>query len=212
MVKNTMILSIFLLHSVLTYSQNNWNMVKEGDGVQVFTTKTDGFDFKTFRAKVTLQCSVHTFVALLHDVENFRDWGYKISESKILNREGDSLQIYYSVAKAPFPYKNRDGIYLNRFRWMSEAQILYVDIEILDTYLPLKDKLIRIKGTGIWKVTVLPLGKLEIIFEMQLDPGGNIPAWMANMFVDDSPYHTLLKLKEVIQKDKYQNQKFDFLN
>ena len=207
-----MVIIFLFFQGILIQAQEDWKLVKENKGIQVFTKSAENHNFKTFKAHIILDASIHSFVSVINDIENFKDWGYKIIDASILKRKGDTLQIYYSNAKAPFPYKNRDGIYLNRFRWMSEAQILYVDIEILDTYLPLNDKMIRVKGTGIWKVTVLPLGKLEIIFEMQLDPGGNIPAWMANMFVDESPYHTLLKLKEVIQKDKYQNQKFDFLN
>ena len=47
---------------------------------------------------------------------------------------------------------------------------------------------------------------------MQVDPGGSIKAWMANMFVTDSPYHTMQGLREIIQKKKYKGFSYDFLN
>ena len=207
------IIIIFLFfQGVLLQAQEDWKLVKENKGVQVFTKSIENYNFKAFKAKVKVKSSLHSFVSVLHDIDNFKDWGHKINHASLLKRVGDTLQIYYSIAKVPFPYKNRDGIYLNRFKWNSDSNTLIVDIEILDKYLELNKDMIRVKGKGFWKVLILPSGELDVTFQMQLDPGGNIPAWMANMFVDESPYHTLLKLKEVIQKDKYQNLKFDFLN
>lgn len=205
-------LFIIIFHGSFIVAQKDWKLVKENKGIQVFTKSTDHFDFKTFKAHIILDASVQSFVAVLNDIEYFKDWGYKIKESSLLKRKGDSVQIYYSVAKAPFPYKNRDGIYLNRFKWTSNNNTLWVDIEILDDYLDVKNNLVRVKGQGFWKVIVLPIGQLDITFQMQLDPGGNVPAWMANIFVDDSPYYSLLNLKEVIKNNKYQHQKFNFID
>lgn len=203
---------IFLIfNSVLLRAQENWKLVKDKNEIQVFTKSADGFDFKTFRGHVIIKSSIHSFVAVLQDIENFKDWGYKVIDASILQRKGDTLQIYYLEAKAPFPYKNRDGIYLNRFKWRTESNALTIDIEVLDTYLEIKDNLVRVKGEGFWKVIVLPMGRLDITFQMQLDPGGNVPPWMANIFVDDSPYHTLLNLKKIIKKEKYLLQRFEFM-
>jgi len=198
--------------SVLLRAQEDWELVKDKNEIQVFTRSSENFNFKTFRAHVVLETSIHSFVAVLHDIENFKDWGYKVIDASVLKRIGDTLQIYYLEAKAPFPYKNRDGIYLNRFKWRPESNSLTVDIEVLDTYLEMKDKFVRVKGEGFWKVTVLPMGRIDITFQMQLDPGGNVPSWMANIFVDQSPYHTLLNLKSIIKKDKYLLQRFEFLD
>ncbi len=208
----TIALFIIIFHGGFIPAQEDWKLIKEKNGIQVFTKSIDNFDFKSFKAHILLDTSIQSFVAVLNDIENFKDWGYKIMETSLLKRNGDTLQIYYSVAKAPFPYKNRDGIYLNRFKWTSDNKTLSVDIEVLEDYLEANENLVRVKGQGFWKVIVLPTGQLDITFQMQLDPGGNVPAWMANIFVDDSPYYTLLNLKNVIKKNKYQHQKFNFID
>ncbi|NOQ92158.1 MAG: hypothetical protein GQ552_05505, partial [Flavobacteriaceae bacterium] len=148
----------------LSYSQENWELKKDANGIKIFTKTTENSDFKVFRATMLLDDSIHAFVAALNDVEGLTNWGYKIIHTSLLKRSGDTLQIYYAESMAPFPYKNRDGIYLNRFKWNSDTSTLFVEIEILDDYVELKDKLVRIKGKGYWRVIVLPSGELDITF------------------------------------------------
>jgi hypothetical protein len=129
----------------------------------------------------------------------------------VLKEEGDTLQIYYTEATAPFPFSNRDGIYKNLYRWKKDKQILWVEIQLLPDYLPENTGLVRVIGQGFWEVKVAATGKLDITFQMQVDPGGNIPAWLANLFTDETPYQSLFKLREFIKKEKYQEQNFDFI-
>lgn len=206
------LLPFFVLQHFFLFSQENWELIKNVDGIKISTKNTKNIDFKSFKANMVLDNNIHAFIAVLTDVEGLINWGYKIKNASLLKKSGDTLQIYYAEAKAPFPYKNRDGIYRNRFTWISDTNTLSVDIEILDDYLELKDQFVRIKGNGFWEVKVLPSGKLDVTFVMQVDPGGSIPAWLANIFVDDSPYYTMQKLREVIKIEKYKNQKYNFIH
>lgn len=206
------LLPFFVLEHFFLFSQENWELIKNVDGIKISTKNTKNIDFKSFKANMVLDNNIHAFIAVLTDVEGLINWGYKIKNASLLKKSGDTLQIYYAEAKAPFPYKNRDGIYRNRFTWISDTNTLSVDIEILDDYLELKDQFVRIKGNGFWEVKVLPSGKLDVTFVMLVDPGGSIPAWLANIFVDDSPYYTMQKLREVIKIEKYKNQKYNFIH
>ena len=47
---------------------------------------------------------------------------------------------------------------------------------------------------------------------MHLDPGGGIPSWLANMFVSDTPYSTLLDLKKHVEKEKEIKVHYKFIN
>lgn len=208
---NRLIIIFLIFQSSVLFSQEEWDLNKDLDEIKVYTKKEEGYSFKTFKTITVVNGTVHQFVEALADVENFPNWGHNIKSAKSLEKKGDTLQIYYSVAKAPFPYKDRDGIYLNRFRWLSKTKTLHVDIEVLDDYLEVTEKYVRVKGNGYWKVSVLPLNKIEIVFSMQIDPGGNVPSWLANMFVDGTPYHTMLNLKKIIESNSYKKE-FDFID
>ena len=159
-----------------------------------------------------IEARVNEFLAVLYDVEGLSDWGYNLKESKLLNRPDDMTQTYYAVAKAPWPYKDRDGIYLNQISWDNKAKVLLVDIEMLEQNVEVSGDYVRMDGYGYWQVKEVSASEVEVIFQMQVDPGGSIKAWIANMFVSDSPYHTMLGLRDVLQKKKYHGKSYDFLH
>ncbi len=210
--KRIVLLVLILFQSGFLFSQEDWKLIKESDDIEVFTKNENNYKLDTFKATVTINTSVSNFVSVLNTIPIFPSWGHNIKNANLLERSGDTLQIYYSVAKAPFPYKNRDGIYLNRFRWQKERKTLMVDIEVLDDYLALDEKFVRVKGYGYWEVKELSKNKIFVVFSMQIDPGGSIPSWLANMFVDDSPYNTLLNLKALLESGDYEKQTFNFID
>ena len=207
---------LLLLHLLLIsqhanlFSQEPWKLVKNTDGIEVYTKKHSS-DFKTFKGHITLTESIHSFVALLNDVKGFLNWGYKLKQVSSLERSGDTLQIYQAIAEVPFPYKDREGVYSNKMKWHPETKTLFVSIEILDDYMSLNKKYTRVTGKGFWEVKVLTSGKLDITFQMQINPGGSIPAWLVNLFIDSTPYYTLLHVREEIKKEKYQQKIFNFI-
>lgn len=210
--------SIFILTIIISlcqwsmHAQDDWELVKDSDDIKVYTKRVATSDFKAFKAEMIINQDIHAFLSVLHDIGDLDVWAYKLKYTELLERKGDSMQIYYAVAKAPFPYKNRDGVYLNSFKWDSKSKTLTVDIKLLEDYLAEKDGLVRINGVGFWKATVLPSNKLKIDFQMQVDLGGDIPAWLANIFADDSPYYTLLELREAIKNKKYATKTYSFID
>jgi len=211
--KNLIVLISFLVfQNSCMFSQDEWDLIRDTAGIKVYSKEVEGYHFKSFKAITTINGSVHDFVFTLTDIPNFPKWGHQIKSAKIVEKTGDTLQIYYSIAKAPFPYKDRDGIYLNRFKWDSETKTLIIEIEVLNDYLDPNEKYIRVKGYGYWKLLVVSENKMEVTFSMQLDPGGSIPSWLANMFIDGAPFHTLLNIKNRIEASKENNFRFDFID
>lgn len=208
--KHSWLLFVFMFQNVT--SQQDWELVKDESGIKVYTKPVSTSNFKAFKSTMIIEESVQAFLSVLYDVDNITTWAYKLKDAELLKRSGDSLQIYYAVVKMPFPYENRDGVYLNTFKWDSKTKSLHVEIELLENYMAAKKAAVRISGNGYWKAQVLTSGKLEITFKMQVDPGGGIPAWMANIFADDSPYYTMLELRKVIKNKKYQDKTMGLIN
>ena len=191
--------------------QDPWDMVKDKNGVKVFTRVNTVSSFKEFKAVMRIEGEVNQFLAVLYDIDGLTDWAYNIKESKLLDRPDQLRQTYYAVAKAPWPYKDRDGIYLNQISWNKETKTLMVDIEMLQQDIEINDNYVRMDGYGYWQIKEVSSDTIEVVFQMQVDPGGAIKAWMANMFVTDSPYQTLLGLRDVIKKKKYLGKSYRFL-
>ena len=192
-------------------AQEPWDLVKENDGVKVYTRTNEVMSFKEFKATMTMKAKVEDFVSVLIDVDGLTSWGHNISDAKLLERPNDTIQIYYAVAKAPWPYKDRDGIYKNTFNWDKNSRSLTVEIELLEDERELSKNFVRMGGYGFWRVKEISANELKIDFQMQVDPGGSIKAWLANMFVTDSPFETMTGIREAMSQKKYQGNSFEFL-
>ena len=199
----------FLCNIFIISAQENWKLKKQADGIEIYTSEGNS-KYNSFKGHIVLDNSIHSFVAFLNDMDEYVNWGYKTKEVSLLKKSGDTLQIYHVITQVPFPYKNREGTYQNKFKWNSDSSTLLVDINTLEGYKE-NEAFVRVQGNGFWKVVVLPSGKLDITFQMQIDPGGNMPAWLVNMFIGSTPYHTLVNLQKLIKKEKYQNKKFSFI-
>ena len=212
---STNVMRLFFLLFIVFFQLNafsqEWDLVKDSEGIQVYTRKTEAMDYKAFKSEAIIDADIQAFVALIQNVAGLHEWGYKLESSKLLERKGDTLQIYFAEAKAPFPYRNRYGIYLNEFKWYSQLKELYVSIELLENHDFDGDDLVMLKGSGYWKVVQLETGQLKVVFEMQVDPGKGIPAWLSNLFADESPYETMLAVKTELKKGKYQGKQYQFL-
>ena len=200
-----------LIISTGSFAQENWDLIKEKKEIKIYTRSNTVSSFKEFKAVTKIEAKVNDFLAVLYDIDGLSDWAYNIRESKLLDRPGEHLQTYYAVAKAPWPYKNRDGVYRNVITWDSDKMELLVKIEMLEGVMDPNDAYVRMDGYGYWKIRELNNDLLEVTFQMQVDPGGSIKAWMANMFVSDSPFYTMLGLKEALSLDKYRGKKFEIL-
>ena len=204
-------LLVLLLNVVCaSKAQENWVEVKNKEGIQVFTRTNTVMSFKEFKATMIIDGKVNDVLSVLYDVEGLTAWGYNVTKSELIERSGDSLQVYYAVAKAPWPYKDRDGIYSNKMIWDKQLKTLLVEIDILEKDIKSDNDFVRLDGYGFWKIKEMLSGKIEIDFQMQINPGGSIKAWMANMFVSDSPFYTMQGMREALKNEKYQGKTYEF--
>jgi hypothetical protein len=70
-----------------------------------------------------------------------------------------------------------------------------------DEPIPHKTGLVRVSNyKAVWKVTMPAEDKLSIEYILELNPGGGIPPWMANIMVEKGPYETFLGLSEKLKE------------
>ena len=55
------------------------------------------------------------------------------------------------------------------------------------------------KVEGFWSLTPRE-GEIEVIYEVHSEPGGSVPAWLANSFVVDAPFNTLQGLRQLAEQ------------
>ncbi len=209
------ILAIFLLtagEELTAFSgipaDSTWVLEKDKNGIKVYTRKVEGFEIKEFKAITTMNVPISALVALVIDVETYPKWVENVKSSKILKVVSEDEIIYYNEIKVPWPLSNRDNIVIAKVIRNAGTNVAKVDMKGRPDYLPKDPDIVRIpEANGFWEFVQGENDETEVYLQYLADPGGNVPAWIVNMFIIDGPYKTLMNMKEFVKKEKYNNPK-----
>jgi len=193
-------LTIFFMVILTSASlgQDAWELKLDKDSIKVYTRSHPKSAFDEFKAISTVNLSMEEFIKIMKDIPSYPDWVNNTEACSLLSRPSDSSQIYHTEIKVPFPFQNRDAVYLNAFQYNTQAKKLTVTIENQPDYLESQDDLVRMPfGEGKWVFITKPDGHNEVTLQMVVDPGGSLPAWLVNKFITESPYETLKALRSM---------------
>lgn len=191
----------FILLALASSSQYSWKLEKDKDGIKVFTSDVAKSAFKAIKVECTLKGSYAKLLAILTRVSDFSEWIYNTKLTKLVKQTNVNDFTYYSETHLPWPMANRDVVIRVKVKTDSLPNFLTIagsdePGEVIE--IPGK---VRVKHyKSYWKVTAPAPGYIRIFYILELDPGGSIPAWIANMFADKGPYGTFVNLAEQLQK------------
>ncbi len=197
-------LLLVLVLSASTFSDNDWVLRKESNGIKVYTRKLPGVTVKEVRVTGVFVNSLSSIVSILQDKESHPSWIYHCKEAKELKRINDLEQICYQEIELPWPCENRDLVTNYQIRQDSLTREIKIYVTAMPDYIPKKPGIVRIKMVSAqWTITPKPDKTVLVDYVVNVDPGGSIPGWMINMGVTDGPYETLINMKEKLKEEKY---------
>ncbi len=197
-----MVYTLIILYLLNFLSITEWELKKQKNEIKVYTRTVEGSAYKEFRGEIEIEnSSFREVLQVLFDVKNFENLFPDCMNPEILKQEGEYYNVHYLQTKAPFPVKNRDGIYELKAEIAENGNYAIVHIKPLPDYIVVKKEFVRIKeGTGFWELKKLDSGNIYVIYQFHGEPGGEIPAWVANNFIVSQPYNTLKNLREILKK------------
>ena len=96
---------------------------------------------------------------------------------------------------------NRDEVIHMTMIKDSMNRFLKVTAIGVPNYAPEKNGIVRIPKLLInWYVTMPSSTTISIVYTIEVDPGGSVPAWLANMFADKGPYESFKKFSELLKR------------
>ena len=175
-----------------------WRLVKDEAGIQVYLQQIPGSSFQAFRGVTRIRADMPRLLALQEDVSAACAWIHACSEQRLLKYEGD-LSWAYSRFHTPWPVQPRDSILQVTTKRGADGSVTRVLQGVAD-YLPEQKGFVRVsKVEGFWTLTPLA-GEVEVIYQVHSEPGGSVPAWLANSFVVDAPFNTLQGLRQLAEQ------------
>jgi len=192
-------------------AQDNWQLKKEEEGILVYTGSSPNSDFKSIKVECTVKAKTTQLVAFLLDLDAQRDWVYNNKNTSLIKKIDANEMIFYSEVSVPWPCTNRD--YISHITiTQPNPKLVTIDAHAEPGLLPAKEGKVRVKDSKAhWEVTRAGSDLLKIVYTVQFDPSGAIPAWLTNMFVTKGPLLTFRKLREVVARPVYANASVPFI-
>lgn len=212
--KITLMIFTILICTNITYGQkeNSWQLKRKKDNIEVYTRNIAETGVKELKLHTQMETSLNSIFALFDDVSRNTDWVYAAKEAKILKIIAPNHMLEYSVSDFPWPLNDRDLVTDSVVEQDPETKVVRArSVAVPESY-PQQKGLVRITQLDAeWILTPLPDGIIDIIYVIKTDPGGNIPVFLTNMFIDKGPIQTIEKMRQMLKLPEYRNAKVDYL-
>lgn len=191
------ILFLLLAINYDVYSQENWILKKEIEGIKVYTRHSEVSKFNEVKAEFSIKSSASIFTSIILDVDKFADWVYGTKSAMLVKKISDEELIYYSEFKAPWPVSNRDFYSNLKVHQDTIKKMITIESKSIPDYDATKKGIVRIPfSTTNWTIKIIDNETLKVVYRLSIDPGGKIPAWVVNLFSANGPAESFIKLRK----------------
>jgi hypothetical protein len=194
----TVFLLIFFAINI-TYGQADWRLITEKSGVKVYTRTLVDEKIKTIKAQCVLNASVDQIVALLMDVRATEKWVCHTKSCVLLRRVSASEVFYYTEVGLPWPVSNRDFVTHAKVSVDPTSKIVTVNAPSVPGWVSTRKGVVRVNhSVGHWVLTPITSAQTNVVYTLQVDPAGMVPAWIINSFSYQAPVETFRNMKKLL--------------
>jgi hypothetical protein len=175
----------------------NWEFIKEKDGIKIYTRQEAGKVLKSFKGITDINAPAEKIFTMMEDINDIKWWDKNLTHIKALLYEKNKRAEYYMVYELPWPLINRDlclDVTIKTDTLTGEYKITAVSVPGV---IPVHSDMVRIIDyQQTW--TIKPVSKEITHVELEgfIDPAGSIPDWISNMLIVDSPIKSIMGVKE----------------
>jgi len=199
-----------LLMITLPVRGNDWELIKEDKGIRVYSKSDARSDYIEIKAVSKVESSIESFVALMNDVDNFKNWMHATKKAKLIKRSGRFHYTYYMLSDLPWPAQDRDVVLRISIHRDPETNAIYTKSENVPGVIDENEGIQRIQSVKTsWRFVPESDNKIKIIFHTRVLPNVKLPDWLVQQIYHIGPYNTITNMKNVITQHKYRKARVD---
>jgi hypothetical protein len=207
-----LLLSGLLFQLSYVFAQTPWKFQGETDGIKSYAREVPNSKIKAIKLETTFQAPLNQLVGVLLDIKSSPQWAYKTKSATVLKQVSPTEVYYYSEISMPWPVVNRDFVGHLIANQNPDTKVVTIDGPVVPDYVPKKKDMVRIeKSIGKWVLTPLNDRETKVEYSLQVDPGGNAPAWLVNTFASEGPTQSLKNLRLQLKKADHKNDPLPFI-
>ena len=185
---------IFILIS--SSSLQDWEPVRNEEYIKVYKQTSDESRIHEYKAEAVINTSIDSLYLFFLDFDNYHTWIPSCTKSKLLLSNSDTAFVYYARYDLPWPFTDRDAYSLITIKKNKDV-IEVVSIPYVTENTENQKGIVRVKEYEE-NYRLERLADDKVIFYMQgrYNPGGYIPAWLANKFIKYGPFDVIKSIQK----------------
>lgn len=185
------------------FSQSEWKYIAGRDGVNVYAKTVPDSRIKAMKAECLLDAEVEEVIALLVDVKAAEKWICHTKSCSLITKISETELYYHTEVSLPWPLDNRDFVTHLKVMRNPADNTTVVDAPAVPGVMPARNGVVRVSHSkNQWTLKPVPGGKTFVVYTLQVDPGGHIPAHVVNMFASRAPIETFSNMRKELRNRK----------
>ena len=173
--------------------QSEWQLKKDKNNIKVFL-RSKSSDVKEYLAETIIDSDLKSISSIILDFDKSYKWMYKLTSSKILEKNSENLYHVYFTVEMNWPLKNRDLV--SDVKIFRSNNKITIDLNSKPNYINMNQKYIRIIDTrSIWNLIKISENKTKVTLQSYAVIEG-IPNIITDLFILESPLFSLSNLRE----------------
>jgi hypothetical protein len=182
-------------------------------GIVVYIRSVEGSPIKEYRGETSVEASLSALISLIADAEAFPEWMHNVRSAKVIEDINDTERITYIAQQVRWPAVDRDLVVYSHLSIDPETLQVTIRVDARPEAYPVQEGYVRImEMKSTWQFTPIGNGRVSVVYETHVNPGGRIPPSVVNANVLDTPINSLRGLQEMIVKPKYRDAKLDIVD
>lgn len=177
---------------------DGWELKRDGDEMWVYTRDRVDSEIKEVKLVMNVDATIPAINAVLNDATRQPEWVFKCSEARDLGGDIATGWYYYSRIDMPWPMDDRDVV--GKVTGERSGAIYTSHTVAAPERTPEVEGVVRITDFDVdTAYRDLGGGRTEVTYRLHSEPGGKVPDWLVNLFVDKGPVETMTRLRDLVE-------------
>jgi hypothetical protein len=189
---------------------NQWELVRDQNGVKVYTLKSPGSDLIQVKGLVRVRSTMGGLVKFMLDPATCNDYGCR--ESRTLEHVDDWLEYGTFQFNLPFPFQTREFVIRSQVHQDPRTKEVLLTFVAAPDKLPPNDCCFRVTHmNNTLRFTPLGNGEIDIEYIQDMHEGGYLPDLLLNWQRPKLVYSVLRGFQGFLDREKFRNLKLDYI-
>ncbi|MCA9653036.1 MAG: hypothetical protein H6712_21700 [Myxococcales bacterium] len=181
-----------------------WTEIADEDGIVVGSRPSEHSPLPVFRGVGEVEAPLLEVLAVITDADRHHEWIFSCSASALVEQSSERTGIVYNRTATPWPVPDRDVILDSRVEVLDDEREVMVRFSATEhPSRPPEDGVVRMTYLqGHYHLWAEGPERTRVEYQVDSDPGGRLPTWLAARGTRDMPLETLRELRQQVARTR----------